>query len=160
MEKTAAILISRENKHIIVHSFGIFLGYGAYVAIDPFIQLDSDSSIDKIVSAILVAIDSAREVPYHFKDIERYRRENEDEASAEVRLSKLQKIRSTADSAKRYRRINVTTTARLKSYRICELGYDAVQRLLVPIREMRVKKDDQAIALTAAISELLSSKKR
>jgi hypothetical protein len=157
MEKTAAILISRKNDHFIVHSFGIFQGYGAYVAIDPFIQLDSNSSIDKIVSAILVAIDAAREVPYHFKDIERYRRENEDKASAEVRLFRLQKIRSTADSAKRYRKIHVTTTASLKSYRICEMGYDVVQRLLVPILEMRVKKDDQAIALTAAISELLSS---
>lgn len=157
MEKHATILISRKEKHIIVHSYGTFLGYGAYVAIDPFIQLDSNSSVDKIVSAVLVAIDSAREVPYHINDIERYRRENEDQASAEVRLTKLQKSRSTADSAKRYRHIDITTTARLKTYRICEMGYDSTQRVLVPLLEMRAKKDDKAIGLTSAISELLSS---
>ena len=55
MEKTAAILISRENNHIIVHSYGIFLGYGAYVAIDPFILLDSNwksyiSRFDTLIS--------------------------------------------------------------------------------------------------------------
>lgn len=156
MEQIVSVLRSTTSKRLILNPLGTFTGYGAYVGIYPYNEISADTSSMVIGSSVLLLLDKSVKTGFKIKEIDNYRKAQNDPDSDRIRQEYLSRIKSTKESARKFQQLEVSRNKRGGTLALTLFWYSAEDDTLVPVHKRRVRADVSPSELGAEILDLFA----
>lgn len=155
MDRIISVLRVRSNRHFLLRPMGTFEGYGAYVGINPSRELAADSSAETLGAAIIELLQLSKPTGYRVEDIEQYRRDTGDADSDAIRTRYFSRVRSTAETNRKFLHTEVATKDKQVSWRVTKFVFNVDHDTLVPENKLSVKMSEGAEALGRCVLDFL-----
>jgi hypothetical protein len=157
VEKRVIVLRSRKSGAYVLNPMGTFKGYGGYVGIAPYRELDADCSTRALGEVTISLLQVSAPTGYHIRDVVRYQHEQFDEES--LRIANAHLPPQKADDAfidRNFHEIEVFLRNRQKSWGVVKQEYNPSQSWFQAGESLRVPINRGSARLGEAMVELLN----
>ncbi|WP_145056417.1 hypothetical protein [Lignipirellula cremea] len=156
MLQSVNIFRERKTGNFVLNPNGTFRGYGAYVALFPYREVN-DPSPERVGLLVVDMLEHSGPTGYRISQIQEYDDANLDDETRYVREKYFssRKQDSTSALAKKFAHGKVEYRAGQKSWLIRSLKYSSELRSLEPFSERRVKHSTGVEQLGEAVTKML-----
>jgi hypothetical protein len=159
MDRSVSVLRSKKTGNYILHPFGTFRGYGAYVGINPYREVPGDASSKALGQAIVDLLELSGPTGFGIDERDEYVRPTEDEETIRIREAYgLEDGMTTSKVAQRFLHAHVEQRTRQKSWVVQTYTYSSRWRSLSGSEHepTRVKHSEGPAALGRVLQEVLA----
>lgn len=157
MERIISIRRCRRTGNLLLNPMGTFRGYGGYVAINPYREVIAAAPPETVGQVVIELLGLAGRTNVHISEAKTFLATiTNSETAALKRKYGLDKVKGTADLARRFAHVEVTFRDGQKSWLVQRFVYQTRKRLLTAVAPpYRVRHAAGAGALGEAVIEAL-----